>query len=100
MERKLSICARCLLRLGDAEMKRSFVIILVVLLGSACSPTNGTNLGAQPLEAGKDPACVKKCEAKQRECMAGAKNASQGVVYERCYDGYEICVKACRPIKK
>jgi hypothetical protein len=81
-------------------MKRSFVIFLIVLLGSACAPTNGINVVAPPIEAGKDPACVKKCEAKQKECVIGAKNASQSVVYERCYDGYEICVKTCGSIKK
>ena len=77
-------------------MRRSLLVLTLALLMSACSAAPNAVV-EPPIEQGKDPACVKKCQAKQKECVAGAKTASMSVVAERCYDGYEICVKACRP---
>jgi len=77
-------------------MKKSLFLFLLVLFAAACSPATNTNIVAPPIEQGKDPACVKKCKGKEKECVDGARSASSRI-YERCYEGYELCVGACRP---
>jgi len=64
-------------------------------LVSACAPV--ATPPVEPIETGKDPACVRKCESKRKGCVDGARYASASAVAERCYEGYEICVKACNP---
>jgi hypothetical protein len=77
-------------------MKTVWYGCLLVGLLSACAPAfNGPVV---PIEAGKDPACVKGCASKQKDCVSGAKHAASSLVSERCYDGYEICVRGCQPI--
>ena len=80
-------------------MSRFLGLVFLVSLVCACAPAASTYVVEEPIEKGKDPACVKKCAGKEKECISGARNSSSNRVHELCYEGYEICVKACRPKK-
>ena len=77
-------------------MRKLFYVFFLMGLVSDCAPAVPP-APVVPIEAGKNPACVKACESKRKECVAGARYASASAVAERCYEGYEVCVKACKP---
>lgn len=78
-------------------MKKVSFLSFLVLFVFACSPSANTSVVlAPPIEKGKDPACVKNCKGKQTECVDGARSSTSRV-YELCYEGYEICIGACKP---